>query len=380
MNKVMKTVLKIAIPVVILVVAVIIRFNVVNSDKFSLAKYAVVNVTGVDGHGKATAAIDEIGLYAALAGSNATPDQKNKYFDFVSSVKVELDRTEQISNNEDLKVTVTYSEAEAKKVGITVDQTERSQHVTGLLAGTKVDLFADLKLITTGVSPFISITYTNESENSYISSLEYDLSQTTNLALGDTVMVTCKADANSAAAQGYFFDNDKMTFKITTADVYLKNKDEIPSEILDNLIAEDIATIEQATADKTFHMSYQVSKVQGYLYRDNNEAAINLSFHRLAIAQNVIETLMDHQNYVMIFLKGQIQMPNYNGTEDPNDYLDAYFCFLYSDAIIKTDKTFSMATNDPMERFVCGATYEDCMQAAIDRIGAGFQFNEFKED
>ena len=374
--KILKTAIKILIPVLVLVLVLVIRYRVVTKDTFSLVKYTTVSITGVDGRGRATAAVDEVGLYAALAGANATADEKNVYYGLVSSIEVSLDRNTELSNDDEILVSVTYSEKEAEACGITVDKTERTQKVTGLVEGSKLDLFSELKIITTGVSPFISVSYVNESENTFLASLSYEISRTSNLSIGDTITITCLTEEETAAAQGYYYDVASMEYTITTADYYLTDATMIPEDVMETILAEDIAAIEEATNDTRSHMSYTLTGSQSYLYRDGNENAVGFAYYGTMIASNSTRSVLEHENYVLIFLKGSLQIPNYNGSEDPYDYIDAYFCFIYNDAIITTDGSFLMATNDAAERYVCSSTYEGCLQEARNRVGAGYSYEE----
>lgn len=376
MNKILKTALKIAVPVTILVIVLIIKFSVTSDDTFSLVKYVTVTVSGVNGRGKATVSLDEVGLYAALAGSEATAEEKAVYHDFVESVSCFVDRDEYLYNEDEIVVTADYSEKQAEKLGIRIVKTQRTQTVAGLTDGTKLDLFADLQIITSGTSPFITLTYANQSENAYLKSLEYTISRTAGLAIGDTITISCSADETSAAAQGYYFDMTEMEYTIQTADYYINDPADFPKDVVMSLAEEDIAAVHAATEDTTTHMVYQVTGNRSYLFRDNNEQATGFAYYKSEMAYNATGYELEHENYLLIYLKGQIALPTYTDDEDPYDYVDAYFCFLYSDAIMTTDGEFLMASNDAGERFVCGASYEDCLQEARERIGTGYSYSD----
>ncbi len=85
-----------------------------------------------------------------------------------------------------------------------------------------------------------------------------------------------------------------------------------------------------------------------------------------------------HENYVLLFYNGKVVMPLYNNTDDPYEYLDAWMCFIYSDAVLLREGKMSMATNDPQLRYVCGSSYDDVQLAVVDEIGRAYDFIEIE--
>ncbi len=370
-------VLKLAIPLAILIVLIVFKFTVFTETKFSLARYAVVGVEGFDTRATATVVVDELGLYKALAGDDASQTEQLKYKEFVESVSCTISQNNNLSNGDELVVTVDYDEAVAKKLGIRVDFTERIYKVSGLRTGTELDLFADIKIITGGISPFVYVTCINESEDEYLKSLEYTIDKTSGLSIGDEITITCNIDSERADSLGYYFNESEKKYIISTADKYIDNPQEIDIELINGLSEENINVIISETADTTYHMSYAVTQNNEYLYRDNNEAAVGFWFDRVLLANNSTGVEQEHENYILVVYHGSIALPKYTTEPDPYDYVNAYFCFKYSDAILSMDGEFLMATNDPHNRFVCGDSYEAVVNAVLEDIGAGYDLQEY---
>ena len=376
-NVKLSLILKLVVPLVILVVLLVLKFTVFSSKEFSLARYTIVGIEGFNTRATATVSVDEMGLYKALAGSQSTENEWKKYEEFVNSVTCTLDKNDNLSNGDKLRITVSYDESIAKALGIDVKVTEREYKVSGLRTGKELDLFADVKIITGGISPFIYVTCLNESEDEYLSSLEYSIDKTYGLAIGDEITITCKIDKEHADEMGYFFEETEKKYVISTADKYIDNPSEIDIEFIEALSGDNVNVIITETADTTYHMVYKVTQDNMYLYRDGNEDAVGFSLDRVVLANNNTGMEQEHENYVLVIYHGSIALPKYTQEADPYDYVDSYFCFKYSDAILSMDGEFLMATNDPHNRYVCADSYENVINSVLMDIGGGYDMQEY---
>ena len=370
-------ILKLAIPLAILALLLVLKFTAFSPKEFSLARYTIVGLEGFDTKATATVSVDEMGLYKALAGSESTEEEWKKYETFVKSVTCTLDKNDNLSNGDVLKVTVSYDESLAQALGIDVNITEREYKVSGLRTGKELDLFTDVKIITGGISPFIYVTCLNESEDEYLSTLEYSIDKTYGLAIGDEITISCKIDEEHADSLGYFYEETEKKYVISTADKYIDDPKEIDIELVESLSTDNINVIVTETADTTYHMVYKVTQDNMYLYRDGNEDAVGFSLDRVVLANNNTGMEQEHENYVLVIYHGSIALPKYTQEADPYDYVDAYFCFKYSDAILSKDGEFLMATNDPHNRYVCADSYENLINSVLIDIGGGYDMQEY---
>lgn len=377
-SKLLGLIIKIAVPVVLLTVLIIIKVRTSSDDKLILSRYVLVTFDGFDERAAAAAVLDEVGLYSALAGKDAGEDEKLKYEEFVSSVTFKVDKIKDIRNGDELTVEVDCDDELADKLRIKVDKMPRKVSVSGLETGKFLDVFGELKIITGGISPYIYVTYSNESKNEYLSSLEYDISRTSGLAIGDEITIKCSIDKKTAADKGYYFDNNEMTYTIEEADKYIDAPSELDMEILNGIVKENIKVIGEEVADTTSHMSYEVTGDMNYLFRDGNEEARDFKLSKAVLAVNASGYEQKHENYVLLFYNGKVVMPLYNNTDDPYEYLDAWMCFIYSDAVLLREGKMSMATNDPQLRYVCGSSYDDVQLAVVDEIGRAYDFIEIE--
>ncbi|MCM1307665.1 MAG: hypothetical protein NC223_03615 [Butyrivibrio sp.] len=368
----------IAVSAAVLAVLIVMKVRRVSEDKLVLSGYVFVTFDGFDGRATAAAVLDDMGIYSALAGSGAGEEERLKYEEFVKSVTYRLDKTEGLKNGDELTVEVDCDESIAQRLKIKIDKTPRTAEVSGLETGTELDVFAELKIITGGISPYIYVTYSNESDNKYLSALQYEISRTSGLAIGDEITIRCNIDKKAAAAQGYFFENNEMTYTIDRADKYIDSTSELDMELLDDIVKENIRVIGEEVADTTKHMSYEVTGDMNYLFRDGNEEARDFRLHKAVLACNASGYEQDHENYVLFFYNGKVAMPLYNNTEDPYEYLDAWMCFIYSDAVLSMDGETAMATNAPELRYVCGSSYDDVLLSVVDEIGRAYDFKDIE--
>lgn len=373
-TKIIKTAAKVVIPLIIFTAIIIFRFVYMDNEGLSLGRYVIVSTSGLNGRASVEISVDEVGLYNALTEDG---QDKSEYTDFVNSITLSADRTTELSNNDTIHITISYDEAIASRLGIEVESDTRNYKISGLDAGTELDAFSELKIITGGISPYIYVTYSNESENEYLSMLEYNISKTDNLAIGDEITITCIYDEKTAASQGYYINQSSMTYTIEEADRYLAedNISDFDQSIIEELNTTNIGVITDDTNDTTSHMSYKLTADNSYLFRDNNETAEGFSLYQVMLANNASGVEREHENYILLIYHGSIVLPTYS-SDNSSEYLDAYFCFMYSDVIISMDGEMTMATNNPEQRYVCSDSYDGVIAEANEAMGAGFNLTE----
>lgn len=248
-KKILSIFIKVSIPIVLLAVALVIILGRGRKDAFSLTDYVSVDIRGVDGNGIVDVVADKEGLSEYFVNDKTTDIEK--YRRFVESVRYSADVTEGLSNGDKVRVTVQYDEALAEELGIRTGALERDFKVTGLKDGILLDAFRGLQIITSGVSPYITVTYNNQSENEYLKTLEYEFNRTSGIELGDKITITCKADEEYAASMGYYFDTLVMEYTIDKADMYIEKQEDVNKSVLSTIVEDAKKVISDATADRS---------------------------------------------------------------------------------------------------------------------------------
>lgn len=368
-KKIIKLAAAIIIPLAIVVTIIVIKINI-SSKRLDLCNYIDITVDGLNDRANAIASVNTERLYERLYKDENTAVLLKS---FVDSIEYTLDKAEKLSNGDVIILNVTCNEKYAKELNIKLGKLSREQEVKNLKQGTKLDAFKDIKIITSGVSPYVYLSYVNESDNAFLASLEYSFDKSEGLAIGDEFTITCNTDAKTAAAHGYFFDTLSMKAKVTDTDKYVDSITQIDSEILQNLIDGDMEFINSEVADTTFHMSYKIKKTNKYLYRDGNEKLEQIEHIKSGMLLNNLGVEEEHENYLVIFLKGTVQIPLYNGKADPYEHLVGYFACIYPNAIRRHDGSF--AIGDRME-YVCADSEEKLMTRLNSVIGEGYTLLE----
>ena len=368
-----------AIPLVIFVVLLVIKLTVVDKEEFSLVRYAIVRVAGFENVAEATVLVDDVGLFDAITGENVAAEEKLEYKAFVDSVEFSLDKRENLANGDTIIITAVYDEALANKLGIKVGTSKREYKVSGLGKGNELDLFADVKIITEGISPYVYVTYLNESKNEYLKGLEYNIDKASGLSIGDTITITCLIDKETARDNGFYYFKDSMEYTITTADKYIDKVTELDKSVMDELMETLPGVIERETADTTYHMAYKVTGNKVYLYRDNNESMVNVKLDGIYLANNDTGYEQEYENYVLAVYTGDIALPKYTTEADPYNYVGASFCFLFPEAILTTDGEFNLSIDEPWEGVICAPTIEEVMTVFEERVGKGYTLQKYTE-
>lgn len=375
-NKSYKVLIGILVPIILLVLILFVRFKTTSKDRFSLARYVLVTIDGVNGRGVATLTLDDVGLSNAISDRTKSEVDATTFKKFTDSIKITSDRYDKLGNGDELLITVEYDENIAKQLGISIDMATRHHNVSGLKKGVALDAFADVQIVTEGISPFITVSYRNNSENEFLKDTKYEISKTSGNAIGDEIEITCKADYKKAADLGYYIDESVKKYTIDKADRYVSKAEEIDKDVISKISEECVQAVTDMTNDTTSHISYKITNNKTYLYRDGHEEAVNFEAYKVELADNMLTYDDKHQNYVLVYTHGQIRMPDYSGKEDPYEYIDSYFCFVYSDAIIDKEGKFIMETGNTISRALCSDSYDSLLSEVRYVIGPGFDFED----
>lgn len=370
-------IIKAAVPVIVLAIILFVKFSVTSKkDDLSVARYIIATLEGVDGRGRVTLTLDEIGLMNAIYGTDITQEDKTEFEKFISTISISCDKTNKLSNGDTIVITAQYDGNIVGQAGVKGNKSTRTYRVSGLKKGTELDAFSDVQIVASGVSPFVTVKCENKSTHEYLKNLEYEVDKEKGNAEGDTVTITCKADESDAAEKGYFFNTLTLKYTILGTDRYVSSPDEIDSDLYRGISKEAVEVIREITDDTTSHITYEITGNKSFLYRDGNEEAVNFSLYKVELAYNSTRIVARHQNYLLVYMKGQIRIPDYSGSEDPYEYIDAYFCFVYSDAIITKDGEFIMDTDNIRQRYICAATYDMALNEVESMIGPGFEYTD----
>ncbi|MCR5595772.1 MAG: hypothetical protein K6G12_07985 [Lachnospiraceae bacterium] len=215
--------------VALIAMASIIGFIVWKNSftKIKISDYVEVSLSGYDHYGTAV-----LSVYG-----------EPEYSEFWSTVTVSVNRESGLSNGDELIIKYKYDEEAAKSCKLKVDSTDVSLTVDGLMQSTVVDndfLFSGLSVTQNGLSPKISVTLENTSEDPFLSQVSYYIDEEKSFfANGDTVKIRAEIPEELFESHEYVpaGSTDDLVYEYTPSseDRYVMSADAITDDVLSKL-------------------------------------------------------------------------------------------------------------------------------------------------
>ncbi|MCR5474158.1 MAG: hypothetical protein K6F28_03030 [Lachnospiraceae bacterium] len=224
-------------------------------ETIELAELAKVEYEGFNNDGVASVAVNEEAVDALLASVKAAHDdawfhtedvQDGDYVMFRQSLSFSLPQNIALSNGMQIPVLGSCNEAIAKKLKIKVAENNGTVTVDGLQNVTKIsvdEVFADLNVTFSGISPALTISIENNSSQPLVKKMIFGIENPKEFySQGD--VVTIKADYTEDMCRETGFIVDKSTGECTreytaTGDAsYLTSASQLPSDLIQKAITE----------------------------------------------------------------------------------------------------------------------------------------------
>lgn len=223
-------------------------------ESMDLCNLAIIDFGGYNTAGTAEVLVDDMAVDALLANLKSdyeeakvhtTEPNDEDYLKFRQSLQFSLDKTEGLSNGSVVTINCEYDRQLAKILKLEVTNISRQITVGGLPTVTKLtadQLFEDLELTFTGVSPNLTIHMKNNSNNPLISKMGFEIIDAKeNYAAGDTVVVKANYSEEMMAQTQYIVDADPSECVheyVATSDAeYVRYSSDLPSYIIDEAVA-----------------------------------------------------------------------------------------------------------------------------------------------
>ncbi len=326
------------IPIVLVVVAIFVVIGILksNAQKISLDPEKIVLITaeGYDGYGTAKITVDKEVIENAIDEKNSDITEKQKST-FLGSVSVTASETSNLSNGQEITLTLKYNEDIAKenKISFTKDEWEYKFGDSDFDEIKKIDPFSEEYITAsfTGVSPSARAEFQTYPVNSEIGTLYYVFDKTDNLKIGDTITVTCKSDEDSLVKRGYALTEKEHTYTITESDVdlYIESPDMIDEDSLASMKKEAEDIINKALVD------YEEKVTMG-----------DLTFEGVAVRSAKGEVYSNHNFVYLIYSLDctSLSDPNSDEFDIAGSYFDPltlYFPIEFRDVVKYRDGTIT---------------------------------------
>ncbi len=279
----------------IVVIAVIVAISVsiiADNNKINLADTYIVKVEGIDTQGTASCQINKKSLETILAQRNIDASKTNT---LLTSMKCSLNKTDNLKNGDKITAIITFNDTVARQLNLSFKNTEKVIEVSGLPKGKEIDVFKDLKVTYTGISPEGKVSAVSISRDPFISKINF-VSSKDKVSNGDKIMVEAKYTTQEAIAYKALVKETKKTYSVSGLPEYLSKANQLGSRNLsdiksmsDELIGETLKIstpyfinhIPDLHADPTFTLgdNYSYTNIQlkrAYMYtmKENNNLII----------------------------------------------------------------------------------------------------------
>ena len=211
-----------------------------SKTKIDLQQYIHVDPYGADGYGKVSPRLDYADL-ETLIFTNAKEGESDlallAKLDLLDEIKIQLDKTENLSNGDKITVTVTYPDTLEDVLDADISPKSGESwnvEVGNLDTPEKVDIFE-------GITLKYKEGNTLCAEGKYVN-LQYNLSQTQDLHNGDVITITASAPEGNGDLTSYCMDvyqflpaSSTCEYTVSGIDEYPIRMEDIPEELFNEL-------------------------------------------------------------------------------------------------------------------------------------------------
>lgn len=232
-------------------------------ERWDLTDYFSVEFTGYNMKGSAVPVRDEVLLDEALKQLELdykrdliqlqTVDEED-YAAFRDSIQVKIISNGALSNGSRIGMEITYDASLAKKLRVDVRNTAETVTVSGLPTVTVLtdeDLFRDLSVSFTGISPKVRVQLTNHSENSFLKTVIFSPTEKKDYyETGDILRVQAYFDPQRALQENYVVETPSEAcvreFVVEASGAYLTDAALLSSAVLQEAASRGLSAFQDA--------------------------------------------------------------------------------------------------------------------------------------
>ena len=335
-KKLLKKVGIFAAIVIIAIIAVNVYLNV-RKVTIDISKYITIECEGYDTKGNASYIFDyekfcddyddKIKIYKGKKERGSSVEETFIRECFMGGT---FDVSTNLSNGDKIVFTMNLDTKKAlEKYHIKFKTDTVTAEVKGLENVDVLDPFADLSVSFTGISPYGSVTIQNNSSNSIIRNLNYEVSQSYDLKNGDIITITVNYDEYS------MINNYGVTLSESSKEYAVEGLSEYVTSLAD--IPEDTMTKMQQQANDVFTANVAQNWAE-------NLSADAFNFMGCYMLTPKTGEYSDHTNLVYLVYKvtATVSFPE-DGVADTFDY---YLYVSFYDLLMLQDGTCSLDYSD----------------------------------
>lgn len=195
----------------------------------------------------------------------------------------------------------------------------------------ELDLFKDITVEFSGMSPNGSVKIKNTSDNDFISSVKYTPNKSIELSNGDTIVITAEYSEEDAQNMGYIIKKKTKKYKVSGLSKYIDEPDEISKEEMSILLKKAQSLVN----DKNEKIKKSVVD-GGTVTIDETKLDKKILLCKKADAHDTLGLL--RQNKVLFVFKTHVDIKS----ALLNINKDVYYSCEVEDIIINFDRTYDV--------------------------------------
>lgn len=199
--------------------------------KVDLEKMIKMTYEGIDTKGRASAEIDTDMVMETYFAKEKKPAKVLRLNALFWGMHASIDKKENLKNGDEITVTFSFDEKEAKDLGVVFTGNPVKIKVSGLKEAKEVDPFKDIHVHFSGVSPDISAKVVNNSKESFLAGLYVSLDRSYDLKVGDKIKAEIMVSDWELEDEGYIFTSTTKEYTVEGVDEYIKKYADIADTV-----------------------------------------------------------------------------------------------------------------------------------------------------
>lgn len=195
--------------------------------RIDIRDYTTASLYGYNGHGSLDIQVSPI------------PGEE----EFFDTLQIQYDNSNNLSNGDEVKITYSYDNDIAKRLGLKVKGKSEYVTVKNLPEAKPVsyeELFADVKVTFEGVAPLVTATLENTSTDELLSNISYEIDNPKDFYdIGDVVTVKAIFDEEAVRQNAYEIEPGTNGYQkdyiVENVDRYITDVSELPPELLQEM-------------------------------------------------------------------------------------------------------------------------------------------------
>ncbi len=276
------------VAIVLMVSLMATLFSACGSKTIDLRDYVSVEFQGANGYGSAKAKFDEDALAEdlmdqygskikkAAKGNEIYEDDPDLYAEMIAELFYVRTDGENLSNKDKVTVKIEFDgslEKIKKNAGIEFKNFECEFTVSGLGEVAELDVFENMEMKISGISPNLSASFSEKETGKYGFYVKYSLvaNAPVRYKVGDTVNVKASFSEGADLAHGYIVNQLEKSIVIT---------DDMAEQYISNAMDFDSKTIEELEIRAT-------AEASSYYTVENNKVYVSGKYLKLNTAESI---------------------------------------------------------------------------------------------